>query len=326
VASPSATPSDIAPPAPAGPAVEPERLQAPQQDLEIAKASPPVEAPLNTLQQNVIDETTAFAADRSVMQWQPNWVEQDEYLRPVIVNPLPDPVQVVYRDGGDRRTLTIQPLTSAVIDVARGVYEATVIVINGLDQIQTVAATSLVSGLPPASDRDVPVVVHDKDVTYKPIVVDQVTDLGEDADVGMRRVLLDGATPAWGKWTQNTSGPRQFEIFKTQQLPGIDPPAAGKPPGYRLVADTEPLSSTDVFLIVVAALIAAVAVGVTIHHLRRPKRPPHVEARSRPGSILAVTVRETPGRGETTHSVRLATHSHPGTLTINEVNDDHTPA
>jgi hypothetical protein len=41
---------------------------------------------------------------------------------------------------------------------------------------------------------------------------------------------------------------------------------------------------------------------------------------------LGFTVCETPARGEATHAVRLAAHSEPCTLTIREVNDDHSHA
>jgi hypothetical protein len=335
-------------------------LQAPSADVQLAEAAVPVpqnpdpapESEIdrikrllaigNTSNANAGPEAVAqdSGANSNVTQWPSEWVRQDENLRPVIFNPLPDPVQFVYLEGGDRRILTIQPLTSAVIDVARGVHDATVMVLKGLDELQSVAVATMVSGPPPESYTEVPVVVDYSGVRYKPFRVGKITDVGEDPNVGERKVLLDDGTPAWGVWTQTSTGERQFEIHKTQQFPGIDAPAEGPLPGdYQLVADSEPLAFTDVLLIVLAVLIAAVAVGATVRRvIRRKQRVPReqreqpdrdespdtrVEARSRPAGPLGVTVRETPAPGEATHAVRLATHSHPRTLTIREVNDDH---
>jgi hypothetical protein len=290
------------------------------------------------LPQSEIDDLTTFAAKRDVLQWQPEWVDQDNN-RPVILNPFPNPIQIVYSEDGDPRTVTLQPSTRTVLDFIKAATSLTVMVFDAVGQLTDVAVTTAFIGQPPESIPKVDVLVDSSDGKHDPFVVNQVTDLGEDPTVGERKVLLDGVTPVWGHWTERSQGNRQFVVTKTQQLPGIDKPAEGTPPGYQLLSDDEPLSSTDVWLIVLAALIAAVAVGATVHRVirrkhakRREQQERHehpdtrVEARSRPGSTLAFSVRETPEHGETTHAVRLATHSHPGTLTINEVNDDHTPA
>lgn len=358
----SATPetSDAASPVQVSPVVEPERLQASQQDVDIAKAAVSVPQNPDPAPQSEIDrirgmlpigETSGVnvgpdvaapnsGASRNVLQLPPTWVGQDDNFRPVISNPLPDPLQIVYLEGGVRRILTIQPRTSAVIDLARGVYDATVMVINTVGELREVAVASMVSGPRPDSDTDVRVVVDYSAVRYKPFRVGKITDIGEDPNVGERKVLLDDATPAWGVWTQTSTGERQFEVHKTQQFPGIDAPAEGPLPGdYQLVADSEPLSSSDVLLIVLAVLIAAVALGATVARVVRRKqreqreqrsrdqhRGAHVQAVSRPGGPLGFTVCETPARGEATHAVRLAAHSEPCTLTIREVNDDHSHA
>jgi hypothetical protein len=274
--------------------------------------------------------TQDSVANSKVLQLPPDWVEQDDNFRPVIVNPLPDPLQIVYVEGGDRRVLTIQPSTRIVLDLAHGAYSMTVMVLNAVGELRNAAVANMFSGPPPDSVPNVPVVVNN--VTSKPIVVDQVTDLGEDSDVGMRKVLLDGATPAWGDWTQTSTGERQFVVRKTQQFPGIDAPAEGPLPGYRLVADSERLPSTDGLLILVAALIAALGLGAMVARVVRKQRSQrgtrgaHVQAVLRPGGALGVSVRETPAPGEATHAVRLAAHSEPCTLTIREVNDDHSHA
>jgi hypothetical protein len=326
-----------APPPEQVPIVKPEVLQAPSNaDLAVAEASAPVKSVPNVLQQNEIDDVTSFAADRDVLQWQPDWVTQDNDFRPVITNPLPDPIQIVYSERGDPRTVTIQPSTRTVLDFVDTATTLTVMVFDAVGELTNVAVAAAFSGPPPASIPDVVVVLDNSSMRSKPFRVGKITDLGEDPDVGERKVLLDGGTPAWGHWTQTTTGGRQFEIEKTQQFPGIDAPAEGPLPGYRLVADSESLPPTDILLLVLAALIAAVAIGVVVHrgirHKRRVQREQRdrdertdtrVEARSRPGSMLAVAVRDTPARGEATHALRLATRSHPLTLTVREVNDDH---
>ena len=98
-----------------------------------------------------------------------------------------------------------------------------------------------VGSFPPSGgnyvEPGVPVVVVYSTETYKPFVPKQIIDVGDDPSMGERKVLLDGATPVWGRWTQTPAGERQFEIHKTQQFPGIDAPAEGALPGrYQLLA------------------------------------------------------------------------------------------
>jgi hypothetical protein len=52
--------------------------------------------------------------------------------------------------------------------------------------------------------------------------------------MGARRVLIDGVDTAWGQWSKNASGERQFEITKTLQLPGLAAPSEGPLPGYNV--------------------------------------------------------------------------------------------
>jgi hypothetical protein len=348
----SLTTSDSVSHSESSPIVEPSRLEAAPADIDIAKSSPQVEAVPNIVQPSEIDDIKnllgnpvdlssavastsavpqAVLADSRVMQWQPDWVSQDDTFRPVIFNPLREPLQVFYLDSGDRRSLTIQPLTSTVIDVARGAYGITLLVLDSVGRLQDVAVGNMYSGPPPESETRIPVVVDYSGVRYKPITVGELTDLGEDPDVGERKVLLDGSTPAWGKWTQNSTGERQFEVHKTQQFPGIDAPAEGPLPGdYKLVAASESLPSTSGLLILVAVLIAALALGALIARVVRSKQRsrhgrqvPRVQTVCVPGTAVAATVREVRRRGEATHAVRLAAHSGPGALTIREVNDDH---
>ena len=86
--------------------------------------------------------------------------------------------------------------------------------------------------------------------------------------------------------------------------------------------DTSDLASYWWVLVVIAV---AIAVLVASYRLRPPKPPP-VHAVSRVAGPPRVTVRETPAPGESTHALRLETHSGADTLTVEEVNDGHIPA
>lgn len=74
-----------------------------------------------------------------------------------------------------------------------------------------------------------------------------------------------------------------------------------------------------------ALVLIAVAVALlgSVHHILKP---PPVHAVSRLAGPPLVTVRQTPDPGESTHALRLETHSGAGALTVEEVNDGHIPA
>jgi hypothetical protein len=320
------------------PTETPKTLEASPQDLQIAKASVPVQQNPDPAPQGEIQRTTtlltnlanlstsgapSLAADQtSVKQFPP--VTYDQFFRPVIVNPFRDPLQVVYNYAGAPRILVIPPLASAVTELAQlGAYNFTAMVLNAVGIPTSVAVGSMFGGgylpapgQPPPPPpplvvkyNDVPVQVKYSNATYRPFVVHQIVDVGDDPINGGRKVLLDGITPAWGAWTQNENGERQFEVRKTQQFPGMDdPPAEGPLPGdyqLQLASASKPapsgLSTKDVLLILAAAVVATLVLGAIVsifrakqHRLHRPPRanrhrgrPPSVEAR--------VTVKVRPG-------------------------------
>ena len=219
-----------------------------------------------------------------MLQWQSDWVEYDEFYRPVIFNPFREPLQVVYLVDGAPRILLIPALASAVTEVATlGAYNFTAMVLNAAGIATNVAVGNFFGGgylpapgLPPPPPPppvvrypDVPVVVKYTNQTYKPFRVNQIVDVGDDPVVGGRKVLLDGATPAWGKWVEGPNGERTFEINKTQQFPGVDAPGEGPLPGdYQLLAAESPisggLSTRDVVLIGGAAVAALLGVGAIV--------------------------------------------------------------
>jgi hypothetical protein len=287
-------------------------LQAPQQDVELAKASTPVEQRPEPAQTADIDglrkalrlsnatadgrgdnsrdwhDPNAFRGDRDnrdnrdwdqgVRQWDRNWVRYDDYYRPILCNPYHDTLRVVYIYQYQPRIVLIPPLASVVLDtLAYGAYNFTALVLDAFGTAGNVGVGSFLGGgyypgpdlaAPPPPPPlptydDVPVVVNYPQATYEPFTVGQIVDVGDDAQYGEHKVLLDGVTPVWGAWTQTPGGQRQFEVHKTQQLPGIDDPQAGPLPGnYQLRLASNPSSgftTRDVFVIAADAVVGTLA-------------------------------------------------------------------
>ena len=86
------------------------------------------------------------------------------------------------------------------------------------------------------------------------------------------------------------------------------------------VDDTSDLASYWWVLVLIAVAVALLG---SVHHMLKP---PPVHAVLRVAGPPLVTVQETPAPGESTHALRLETHSGARTLTVEEVNDGHIPA
>jgi hypothetical protein len=314
---------------------EPVTLQADTKDVEVAKTAKIVEEkPAPAVAKDVDDFSSALnlslglggrdgahadanaalridrARDwnRKVTQWRPDWVQYDEFYRPVILNPFRAPVRLVYVYDRAPRIVYIPPLARIALDVARyAAYSFTAMVLNpintAIDLAQNVVETaanvaigSFFGGgyvpaiglpLPPPPPPvlrydNVPVQVRYSQQTYEPFRVRRIVDVGDDAQYGERKVLLDGVTPAWGEWTQTAGGERQFEVHKTQQFPGLDAPIEGPLPGdypLRLASDessTAGLTARDIFLYVAAGVVGTLgfgAIGMAFFLGRR--RPEH---------------------------------------------------
>ena len=291
------------------------RLPVNAQNVELAKQSVPVQqnpdpAPPNEIQRltNLLTNPTnptsssapTLAADQrsAVRQFDPKLVYYDEFYRPIIANPYPDPLQIVYVYQGAPRILVIPPLASAVTELAAiGAYSFTAMVLNAVGIPTSVAVGNMMGGgylpepgqpppppPPPVVPYDnVPVQVQYTNATYQPFVVNRVIDVGDDPAVGERKVLLDGVTPAWGVWTTNSDGQRQFQVHKTQQFPGMDDsPGEGPLPGdyqMQLASSSKPapsgLSTKDLLLIGGAVVVLALAVGAIALNVILGRRRPH---------------------------------------------------
>ncbi|KAA0094781.1 hypothetical protein CIW49_24905 [Mycolicibacterium sp. P1-18] len=301
--------------------VAPQTLEAPEEDVQLARTAKVVEEkPAVAAQQDIQnvariidlpnrdydpfsrnglrnDDQVRLAGgwDRNVRQWRPDWVEYDDYYRPVLSNPYRDPMRIVYIYQNAPRIAFIPPLGRIVLEVAQfAAYSFTALVTNPINEVLNVAVGSFFGGgyfpgvglpLPPPPPpllnfANVPVQVRYPDATYQPFRVSKIVDVGPDRQYGEQKVLLDGVTPAWGEWKQTPSGERSFEVHKTQQFPGLDDPRPGPLPGdyqLTLASDESPsgMNKRDVYLIAVAVAcgalsIGAVALAVFMGRRRRP--------------------------------------------------------
>jgi hypothetical protein len=194
--------------------------------------------------------TTSSSWSQSVTSWSSSWVSYDTYYRPIIVNPYQTPLQVVYTYDDGPRIITVDPLQRVVVDAKTpGVYSFTALTMKDPKTVATASVGSFSGGgykpapgqPPPAkpaapkSFDNVLVQIRYAAESSKPFRVKKLYDLGEDPSVGgARRVLLDGEVPAWGQWTKTSNGEALFAITKTQELPGLNAPAEGPLPGYKV--------------------------------------------------------------------------------------------
>ena len=299
------------------PTAQPETLQAPEQDIQVAKQSKPIEVnPAPAAKQDIDALSSAInlssrtgvgpfesefnagsefsvgpdrIGDRTVRQWNRDWIEYDEFYRPVIFNPFRAPVRIAYNLLNATRILVIQPLERIVLDVAEfAAYSFTAVVLGtanvaadvvdvAADVVDVAVGTFFGGGFvpgvgvpfvapPPLLTYDnVPVQVRYSNATYEPFLVRQIVDVGDDVQYGGRKVLLDGATPAWGQWTTSPTGERQFEVHRTQQYPGLgDPQEAPLPGDYqmRLASDESTgMDRTQMYLMAAAGVVAGLGFG-----------------------------------------------------------------
>lgn len=315
------------------PTAQPDTMQAPEQDIEFARQSKPVELKPEPAKKNDVDFLSSainvdsktklgpveseFRAgsefsighrdwdrdrdhdrdwdwdkkhwDHKVRQWDRRWVEYDDWYRPVFCNPYRAPVRIVYIYERAPRIVIVPPLGRAVIDAAAlAAYSFTAVVLNSANLAADVAVGTFFGGgyIPPIGAPfvppppllrydNVPVQVRYSNATYQPFRVNQIVDLGDDVQYGGRKVLLDGATPAWGQWTTSPTGERQFEVHRTQQYPGLgDPQEAPLPGDYRmqLASDESAADRTQMYLTAAAGVVGGLglaALGLALYLGRR---------------------------------------------------------
>ncbi len=310
----------------------PDTLQAPEQDVQLARQAKPIEVkPEPAKKEDVdllasaltvsnksklgpfdseFDARSGLSAglnrpwDGRVRQWNRDWIQYDEFYRPIIFNPFRAPVRIAYALANATRILVIQPLERVVVDVAElAAYSFTAVVLGAANVVSDVANVAAdvvnvavgtifgggyVPGIgapfvpPPSLLRydNVPVQIRYSDATYEPFRVGQIVDLGDDVQYGGRKVLLDGATPAWGQWTTSPTGERLFEVHRTQQYPGLGEPQEAPLPGdYRMQLASDESSDfdrTQVYLIAAAGLVTGLGVGALALALVLGRRRPQL--------------------------------------------------
>ena len=309
---------------------EPQTLQAPKDDVELVRNAKPVEVKPDPAPKQDVDALSSSIGlglgvkgplgvdasakadarlasdrvwDRNIRQWSPDWVQYDEYYRPIILNPYRETVRIVYVYDNAPRIVWIPPLARAVLEVAQfAAYSFTAVVATAANIVNAAveAAVNVAVGtffgggfvpaiglpLPPPPPPvlrydNVPVLVRYSQATYEPFRVQRIIDVGDDVRFGERKVLLDGATPAWGVWTQTPSGERQFEVHRTQQFPGLDDPQEAPLPGdyqLRLASDesSSGLTGRDIFLYVAAGVTVALGFGaIALALFLGRRRPQH---------------------------------------------------
>jgi hypothetical protein len=311
---------------------QPQTLDAPKADVELASAAKPIEVKADPAPKQDVDSLASSVGldlgvkgplgidagasakvdtrlasdrvfDRPIRQWSPDWVQYDEFYRPILINPYHERVRIVYVYDNLPRIVWIPPLARAVLDVAQfAAYSFTAVVDTAANVVNAAVDTALnvavgtffgggyipAAGLPlpppppPVLRYDnVPVLVNYSNARYEPFRVRRVIDVGDDPQFGERKVLLDGATPAWGEWTQTASGERQFEVHRTQQFPGLDAPQEAPLPGdyqLRLASDESKagMSGRDIFLYVAAGVTVALGFGaIALALILGRRRPQH---------------------------------------------------
>lgn len=263
---PTAAPTDETPeqtPAPeqAPAPVTPDAPPSPQ-DVDTAQHATPVEAdpapaPAATVDQirtEITNELTSSTSvttwNREVTQWNSSWLSYDAYYRPIMVNPYRSAIQLVYTYDNATRIVTVDPLQSVVVDVPTvGVYGFTAVVRSTTGAITGVTVGSFTGGgyvpaaghprpvkpkAPPTVDNALVRIVYANGVS-RPFRVKHLADLGDDTTAHARRVLIDGTTSAWGRWTTAAGGEKEFDITMTLQLPGLAGPTQAPLPGYGAV-------------------------------------------------------------------------------------------
>jgi hypothetical protein len=256
---PSETPTEAPGPVP------PESPQAPAApDVDTAQPTTPVEAnpapapaaAVDQIRTEITSELTSTTAltqtawNREVTQWNSSWLSYDAYYRPIVLNPYRSAIQLVYTYDNATHLITVDPLQSVVIDVPTvGVYGFTAVVRSATGAIADVTVGSFTGGgyvpaaghprparphAPPTLDNALVRIAYANGVS-RPFRVKHLADLGDDTTVHARRVLVDGATSAWGRWTTSAAGEREFDITMTLQLPGLAGPTQAPLPGYGAV-------------------------------------------------------------------------------------------
>ncbi len=224
-----------------------------QSDIDVAQDAEPVPADpapaeqseVDQMSETVLEEMTSESTtavdewNHEVTQWDSSWVSYDAANNPVILNPYNYPMSLYYTYDNAPRIVTVPPLQRVALDTpAPGVYPFTSVVKSPSGPIRQVSVGSFTGGGPKSTPlttlNNVLVKLSYPNGISQPFRVKTLADLGDDATMGARKVLIDGVVSAWGQWSKAPNGEQQFVITKTQQLPGLAAPSEAPLPGYNV--------------------------------------------------------------------------------------------
>jgi hypothetical protein len=156
-----------------------ETLQAPQQDVELAKAAVPVEQRPDPAPEADVDDLRNTLRlsnrhewndpidlprgrddhdwddhdwddhdwDRKVRQWDRDWVRYDDYYRPILCNPYRHTVKIIYVYQYRPRILLIPALASVVLNaIEYGAYNFTALLLDPVGTALNIAVGSFFGG------------------------------------------------------------------------------------------------------------------------------------------------------------------------------------
>ena len=126
-----------------------EKIPAPAPEQDLASFSQSIETSLKIPGLDVgTSASTNFAVNppvelvSPVRQWRPEWVQYDEYYRPIIINPYRDPVRIVYMYEMAPRIMVIPPLGRMMFEAAQyAAYSFTAALLSPVIAAANVART-----------------------------------------------------------------------------------------------------------------------------------------------------------------------------------------
>jgi hypothetical protein len=256
---------------------------------QIDPANPPKPPTDKTFDQRVQDVVRHHRGNLDVVKGQAHprlwdFIDYDEYHRPVFYNPMSEGMTFRYFYQGDYREAYVEASSSVALNVSVG----------GVFPFTAVGEDYLTSGCfnggawvppdgwtgPPPLDYTAPQQTLYEDVAVYLPAYGQTVGVGDVQPVGhddsqpagsQDTFMLNGSTLAWGQANQPGDN-GQITVTKTQTLPGVGPTDDGKSL-VDLAAAAEPQSNNTgiVVALVIGIGLAVLALGVCIWLIRRRK-------------------------------------------------------
>jgi hypothetical protein len=273
----------------------PKGVPASSEAIAQARVAPPVQysaakpPPVRVNFTQQVQQVVRVNTDRDRGFYRPRrweYLDYDEYRRPIFYNPLATEMSFRYFYGGDYRTVLVPVGGRVILDaVAAGVYPITVLAGD------IVSVASFLGGgfVPPLGWVGPPPVDWQpfQPVTYsrvpvdfsnlnRTVMVDQVTVVGHDDSlpVGQRDVvMLDGSTLARGEIQAPPpdGGAPEITLAQSQPLPGVGPWDNGQQYiNTALETPTGPSHSNLPWVIGGVAAVLALLGGIGAWVWRRP--------------------------------------------------------